>query len=236
MNDDFDKEMSSLYQQRKAQIEAPTVVLPSGKAKNRVSVFKSLAILLCGGVSSFGIFALMSHLAKAPTPVTIEPQLSHQVIVLPDVIIDKNNADTVINRLPLPEKPIIATLPTGNDNSPYQIEKIEPSVDNNLTFDDTNTVHLPDIDLPQTSINPIVKVLPEYPQELLANRQTGIVKMRYQVAEDGRVFNIEVIEQSGARQFRRAAQKALGAWQYDKQLSVNDTLEVVFEFQLEAKE
>ncbi|WP_286232952.1 TonB family protein [Thalassotalea sediminis] len=235
MNDDFDKELNSLYQQRKAQIDAPSIKLPNETFKKRVSVFKPLAILLCGGVSSFGIFALMSHLAKTPTPVTVEPKISHQVVVLPDVIVDESKDDTVIKSVALPEKTLVATQPNVNGYKPPQIEKVKPSIDSNVTFDGTNTVHLPDIDLPQTSITPILKILPDYPAALLAKKQTGMVKMRYKVAEDGRVINIEIMEQTGDRQFRRAAKKALSAWQYDKDLTINETLEVVFEFQLDAK-
>ncbi len=65
-DEQFDKELSELYQQRKSKIIAPNITLSSPSTKRNYSVIKLLSIFTVGGIASFGIMAVMSYFAKNP--------------------------------------------------------------------------------------------------------------------------------------------------------------------------
>ena len=62
-HEDSDKEIASLYQQRKQQIEVPEINLSllQKKKKPLYTIVQLLAILFFGSVASFGILAVISH-------------------------------------------------------------------------------------------------------------------------------------------------------------------------------
>ena len=229
--DKFDKELADLYQQRKQQIQAPTINLASETKmiKPQRSPWHMLVLLLTGGVASFGIMALVTHFAKPPVHGVGEQYKQHSVRVIELIEVQPEQETLPPVSRPLPPKPEITT-PTRTDNARPEATAINetPTLSFNNTAD--NTLKIPAINQPNVSINPVHKVMPEYPKSALYARKSGTVKLQYRISDTGKVVDIVSVNQHGNRLLERSAKQALAKWRYSTANASDKLLEVEFEF------
>lgn len=231
--DKFDKELSDLYQQRKQQIDAPNVNLASGNKlqKSRRSPWHILALLLTGGIASFGIMALVTHLAKPSVHGVNEQYKQHSVRVIELTEVKIEEKTIPVASPPLPPKPT-STTPTIIDNAKPEALAIsvKPTISLNNSLE--NSLNVPTINQPKISIKPIYRVMPEYPKTALYARKSGTVKLQYRIADTGKVVDIKSVNQPGDRILERSAKQALAKWRYSTANASDKLLEVEFEFNL----
>lgn len=232
--DSFDKELSGLYQQRKEQIQAPELVTSTTKkiyAKR--SPWHVVALLLTGGVASFGIMAVVTHFAKPPVhhAGAGDQQHSVRIIELGEVRPQAQTLLTVPSELPpQPE----SVPPTKVEYSRVNQEKLvlfeaELPVQKALN----QFVKLPKINTKLITISPTHRVMPEYPKSALHEQKSGTVKLQYRISDEGKVVDIASLNKQVDRVLVRSAKKALTQWRYAKENSSSQILEVEFEFNVE---
>jgi len=70
--------------------------------------------------------------------------------------------------------------------------------------------------LAQADVKVLKKVAPEYPNEAVKkNISAGSVRAKLNIAGDGKVANVEVVEAEPKRVFDRAAVEALSQWKFE---------------------
>jgi TonB family protein len=230
MNEDqFDKEISKLYQQRKSQLVAPKVMLPEPSIKTRYSGFKILSIFTLGGIASFGIMAIVSHFANNPQTFKPATSVSHPVDVT-DIPIE-TITDTVIVLQPvLPAKPEVPSVPTKKDLLVPLTNQTPVNNIDNFALNRVKIINLPQLKSPKISITPIYKVLPKYSDKAVSNTRSGAIKLRYEIDGLGNVQNIDVVSNEASRDLARSAKKALAKWKYNPDDVDQRYYEVIFEF------
>ena len=227
--DNLDKEIAQLYQQRKQRVVAPKIKLQQQPDHHKYSPLKLLTLFLAGGMASFGIMAIMSHLSSSQTK-AIDPKINSQAIKLIELTPNKPTEKTIATSKPLPPMPLVNS-PVTQRILPVQTKAnnhaIEPA---KLAVELIQVITLPQLTEPKFVIEPIYKVLPEYSLDARKSNQTGEVKLSYQIDATGRVSNINIVSSSVDRGLQRSAKKALAKWQYkpDKQLSGKH--EIIFKF------
>ena len=70
--------------------------------------------------------------------------------------------------------------------------------------------------LAQADVKVLKKVAPEYPSEAVKrNISAGSVRAKLNIAGDGKVANVEVVEAEPKKVFDRAAVEALSQWKFE---------------------
>ena len=236
--DKFDKDIESLYFERKRSINAPTIsfVDPTNKLfqKPKRRWNESLSILAMGGLASFCIFAIVNHLAYLPPDaVTVANTESFYI----DVV----DVDNTINE----NQPINTTPPTAKV---YQQKTlIEPP---QKTFELSSTAPIKATEVKKVtldkaklqvatilpnkiplSVKPIYKVMPTYNRTENNNQPDhGEIKLTYHINESGGVDTIKVVESSVNRLLEKSAKKALSQWQFSPNVQTNKEFQIVFQF------
>ena len=231
--DKFDKELASLYQQRKQQTNAPKITLTSEvkPIKSARSPWHILALLLTGGVASFGIMALISHLGKTPIHGESEQYKQHSVRII-EVVAVKPEALPLPSVPPLPPKPE-SSVPEHAENSQVSQENLMVNTDAlSLNKAINQSVKPPEIKQLSMDILPIYRVMPEYPKSALYARKSGTVKLQYRISNDGKVVDIVGLNKNGIRSLERSAKQALMQWRYPAKSGSDKKLEIEFEFNL----
>lgn len=232
--DKFDKELSTLYQQRKQQIQPPVIRCASETktTKTQRSPWQMLTLLLTGGVASFGIMALITHFAKSPVHGVEEQYKQHsvRVIELTEVHIEQKTLPKITP--PLPPIPNSET-PTSTSNTQPEAIAIDTKPILALNKNITNMVNVPTVEQPKLTVNPIHRVMPKYPESALYARKSGTVKLQYRISNTGNVVDIVSINPHGNRQLEHSAKKALAKWRYATTSASDKLLEVEFEFNLD---
>ncbi|GHG02370.1 energy transducer TonB [Thalassotalea marina] len=230
MNSKFDKDIAELYQQRQDNIDAPKIMFKETRIVRKYSLVKSLSILLMGGVASFAIFAIITHLAKSPNHKIVEAAFKHQVVIIPEIAAEALDEPTIV-KSSLPKEPEVNNPDMDRPlTRPEVIPK--PRAETQLNLKLENPVLLPSMTKPEYHVEPTYKILPDYPEALIKMHKTGQVTLRYEIDENGRVKNISVVENQGDKRFRRASQSALAKWVYPPQADIERVYEVVFEFKI----
>lgn len=232
--DSFDKELSGLYQQRKDQIKAPELVGDTTKKMHvKRSPWHTVALLLTGGAASFGIMAIVTHFAAPPAHNSAKHNQPHSVriIELGEV---KPQAEALLTITPeLPPKP--ESLPPKNVEisvvKQEQVLLLKAELPAQKVLNPL--VKLPKINAKSIAINPIHKVMPEYPKSALHEQKSGTVKLQYHISDEGKAIDITSLNKQVDRVLVRSAKKALTQWRYAKENSGSQILEVEFEFNLE---
>lgn len=137
------------------------------------------------------------------------------------------------DRIPLP-----TTLPTGNWSLPPVPD--EPMRSKHVTRPVPVTRNREVIGIPMESERPliaIVRVQPQYPPRLAAMGIEGFAVVQFDVAADGRVHNVSVVNASD-RRFHRAAVHAAGRFRYKPRIVDGEPVatygvQTVFRFELE---
>jgi len=237
-HDYADQEIDQLYQQRKQAIKAPNIVLngESGVVGDTQtfapsnSIGKMLMVLVLGSSASFGIFAIISHLAVAPSPsqpVTINTQdIEIEGIISPEKI----KAPT-IPVAPLPPKP---SSKAQEKPVVLELKVTQPLLNtvNNGEHKLSTELALPELHVVAYELSPEFKVMPEYPTMAIRDKQSGSIKLSYRITEQGRVVDIHVEQTTVNHQLKQAAKQALSKWRYQENSQVVDRQAVVFEFNL----
>jgi len=229
--DNFDKEVSQLYRQRKNEIIAPNfdVNIHSKVLKNRLSLSKALAIVLVGSAASFGIFAIISHLAKTPQVIIGNPIVNHAVELKEIPAVEVTNKSIVVKQS-LPPKPII-TEPINTKALPPQVQSVPNEFSElDLASVPIQVVTIPKIKEPKLILKPIYKVMPKYSGKAMQANEIGTIRLRYEINIQGKVDNIEVVKSTLGRGLQKSAKKALAQWQYPPNEHYKASYEIIFEF------
>lgn len=235
MNDEqFDKELSELYQQRKAQIVAPSINSVAKNAPKKYSLFKLLSIFMIGGVSSFGILAIITHFAKSPMVEKPVYSNQHQVDIADEQLkpVDENVLVNIPKLPPQPEMPTLESeitqlAPVKKETKVTDIEHIDVNL--------TQIVKLPLLNEPEFIIKPVYKVMPKLSTKALQEQQSGIIRMSYGIDESGNVQNIKVISSEVDSDLERSARRALARWKYKPEENIQSNYEIIFEFNFNQK-
>ncbi len=229
--DKFDNEITRLYQQRKQQFIAPQIKLQHEPNNNKYSPFKLLVLLLSGGLASFGIMAVISHLSTNQTNTTA-PVINQHTIEFIELTSNKVTEKTLPAIKPLPPKPAVNT-PVTPLILPAQVNtKKHDIIPKKLKVDLIQVVSVPELTEPKLVISPIYKILPEYSIDARTNKQTGEVKLSYQIDSSGRVNNVKIVASSVDRNLQRATKKALAQWLYKPNARLLQEHEIIFKFSI----
>ncbi|KGJ97348.1 energy transducer TonB [Colwellia psychrerythraea] len=227
--DKFDNEIAQLYQQRKQQIVVPKMKLQQEPSRHKYSPLNLLTLFLAGGMASFGIMAIVSHLSTSQIK-AIDPAINSQAIKFIELAPNKPTEKTLATSKPLPPLPIV-TSPETPRIIPVQTKTnnhvIKPA---KLAVALIQLVTVPQLNEPKLIIKPIYKVLPEYPLDARINNQTGEVKLSYQIDTTGKVSHINIISSSVEKGLQRSAKKALAKWQYKPNAQLLGPHEIIFKF------
>jgi protein TonB len=228
-DEQFDKEITTLYQQRKSQIIAPEVTLSEPSTKAKYSVFKVLSTFIFGGIASFGIMAIASYLAKKPEELQQIQYTKHQVKIADIASIEKND-EIIIPKPELPTKPEKPVVQIKKDllvplNSKAHVNNVD-----SFELSMVQIVNLPQLKEPKLFVKPVYKVMPKYTSNTLKGTHSAAVRLRYEIDEYGNVKNIDVVSNNASRELQRSAKKALAKWKYNPDDNVQRNYEIIFEF------
>jgi len=229
-DEQFDKELSRLYQQRKSQVITPDINLAEPSKIKKYSPFKLLSIFTVGGFASFGIMAIITHFATpSHEQKAIFTNSSHQVNIT-DVPPEKVDDKVIVIKPKLPPKPETPALVSEMDVlAPVKNEMQTNSIEN-IDLSAVQIVKLPHLKEPDFLIKPIYKVMPEFSYKAIQNQQSGAIRLRYEIDNTGSVKNIEVVNSEVSRVLQRSAKKALAKWKYKPSDNVQNSYEIIFEF------
>lgn len=230
--DKFDNEISQLFQQRKQQIVPPKIKLQQEPSRHKYSPLKLLSLFLAGGMASFGIMAIISHLSTSQIK-AIAPAINNQAIKFIELTPNKPTEKTLATSKPLPPLPPlpIVTAPVTPRIMPVQAQNNNHVIKSaKLAVALIQIVTVPQLTEPKLVIEPIYKVLPEYPLHARINNQSGEVKLSYQIDTTGKVSHINIVSSSVENGLQRSAKKALAKWQYKPNAQLLGRHEIIFKF------
>lgn len=224
-SDKFDKELSTLYQQRKSQVIEPKIDFEPQPKRAKYSPFKLLSIFLLGGTASFGIMAIISHLTPPPSK-TIATHQNYATELLPAVTI-KQEKPSIKTIKPLPPKPEIQS-PSIPRPATATLEEKPLTLDVALATEvKVEVMSLPTMTQPLKVLKPTYKVMPKYK---VNDAQAGLVDLSYHIAKNGSITDIKIINSNVNRALQRSAKRALAKWQYQDNLSQTQEQQVRFKF------
>ncbi len=228
----FDKDITELYQQRKAQVIAPSVVFPKDSLFIKYRPAKLLSLVLAGGIASFGVMAIISHLARPNNNVVTVTTLPQQVELI-KITPAKPDENPPVAVKPLPPKPY-SKVPNTHQTIQTQVMAIDDNpVPNSVNLNSlVSVVVLPELSQPEMAIEPTHKVLPEYSLSARQANQTGEITLRYHIDSTGNIENISVVTSNVSRALQRSAKKALAQWRYTPNKELSGEHQVVFKFAL----
>lgn len=228
-DEQFEKEITDLYQQRKSQIVAPSISMTEPSSKSKRSFVSLFSIFALGGAASFGIMAIITHFAKSPQANLQNQTIKHQVNIT-EKPSPKPDETVILIKPELPPKPPVPPL----NIKPKLLKPVKNSTQvNDVDNVELNVVHvasLPQLKEPELSINPTYKVMPKYSQKALQDNQSGAIRLRYEIDASGNVTNINVMESKVSRELQRSAKKALAKWKYNPEDNIQSSYEIIFEF------
>jgi len=237
-HENSDREIASLYQQRKQQVEAPEIHFSALQKKKKplYTIVQLLSILFFGSVASFGILAVISHFSTqvpmppkqvSPTQLNVV-ELEHEEITPVDEVIA-----IVIPPL-APKKPYVA--PTYSKNAQvHGMTDLPNALPFSLSVDVITVSINPKVKQPALSLVPIYQEQPKYSHKAIRAQQSGAVKLAYMISPQGNVSNITTVESNTSRELNFAAKKALSRWRYRAGVYNEEGYEIIFDFTLEKK-
>lgn len=231
-HDNFDSELSKLYQKRKAEIIAPKVTFDKPVKRSKLSPFSILAIFSSAGIASFGIIAVISHFATTPIETATSNNKQHNIITKTIINVEEESDHSVevAEQLPpMPPSKKASAEPMLLADQQVIINNVEP---NHLVKTKIQRVTLPQIQRPELAVQPTHKVLPTYSVNSLKSRQAGEVLLKYQIMPDGSVSDIRVLKSTVNRTLQQSAKKALAKWRYTPSDTYKENYEIIFAFTL----
>lgn len=235
----FEQDITQLYQQRKGGITAPNVnvsalIATVQKPKRKTSWLNMLLLLMSGGIASFSILAIISHLSLPPAP--SEASLHDKYAIEISITELSNDVDTPIavkritKQTTLPEQPSLAKMPEAT--TPIKHDKsLTTIVEQELHANVTHQFIMPQLEITEQP-KLTTKVMPKYSADALKNQHQGRITLSYQINARGEVTNIELLESSINPQLQRSAKRALAQWRFQENEGDLRRYQVVFEFKL----
>lgn len=232
MNEDnFDEEISLLYQQRKREIIAPEIDMSihPKRIENKYSLASILAFVCVGSAASFSIFAIISNLTSAPK-VTLDNFTINHAIELKQIRTDELDEKVLVVKQVLPPKPFVA-----ESNKSQPLTPVTSNVSSELTQFELSSaqikmVIMPKIKEPHIALKPIYQVMPKYTAKAIQANKAGEIRLRYQISPAGTVENIEVVSSSVGRILKKSAVQALAQWQFELSDNYQKNNEIIFDF------
>jgi TonB family protein len=235
-HEDSDKEIASLYQQRKQQVNAPDIDFSSLKKNKKplYTIVQLLGILFFGSAASFGILAVISHFSTqvpkpaehfSPTKLSVVELDQEQITPVDEVI-------AIVIPALVPKKPYVAPV-YSKSAQVHGMTELPNALPFSL-FVDVITVSInPKVKQPALSLVPIYQEQPKYSHKAIRTQQSGTVKLAYVISPEGSVTNITTVESSANRELNFAARKALSRWRYRAGEYREEGYEIIFDFTLE---
>lgn len=225
MNQDkFDQELSELYQQRKAEVIAPSIKLEQPKKKTR-PWSNRLTILSIAGASSFAVMALIANLVpKQATMVEVKLPLNVEVTI----------ADTELKEVPdgeikLPSRESLPKFEKPKHPAKVAVEKWQPekpfipTEKHELSLEQEHLA----VTVPEPQLAPSFKVMPD--TRKLAG-ESGEITLSYQISATGEVINIKTVESNLSRNGQRVVKRAFKQWRFDHSASSDQRRSIKFNF------
>jgi TonB family protein len=226
-NDDFNDELERLYRQRRKSVTAPQITVTKNIAKtSTVRKFSSIILLAVG--SSFGVLAIVSHLATPSTPEQMARNANQQFIEIEPVV--SSTEDVAANLTPkLREIKEIPPVPKSNAPATANIIAIDTTTIASPELSDSLDIN---VVLQDDARRVLRKVMPEYSTPLQSTSEVATVVLTYQVRSDGTIANIAVEQSNATQALNVEAKRALSNWLYEKSADsqLTNTKKVVFEF------
>jgi len=232
-NEAFDKALTKLYQQRKAQTVAPKIKIDQLKNREikKLPIMRAFGLLFTAGGASFAIFAIITHLAKPPVDVKSVAYTSQPIVVekLPTEQVNVPESETYeVALAPLPPQKKSAVKST-NFAVAAKTETLEqPTVDMPVNY--VQGIAVPPLKQPELSLEPIFRVMPKYLIDKNKRNQLGEVKLSYQINNRGETTSITIVSSNVDRELKKSARKALAQWRYKTGIHYNGIYEIIFEF------
>jgi len=232
-SDNFDKDIDALYAQRKSNIQSPYIAFKEKSSKKTYNYARFFFIILFGGAASFGIVAVINHLAKLPNNVQ---QKNKTYLKQVDIInIEKaNNAEQLIHVIthnqPENLNKKLTDQPTRNFDidTIYQVKPM-PAKAISLISSNVQAIQILPSKLQYNVTRPTFKVMPKLSRNI-TSQETGRIRLTYTLANNGKVKNINIIESSLNRQLERSAIESLSQWRYMPNSSNGELLHIEFQF------
>lgn len=222
--DKFDQELSQLYQQRKAQVKAPEVILD--EKPNRPRKWSNrFTILSIAGASSFAVMALIASLVpKHATMVEVKQPLNVEVTIadtelkeVPDGEIKLPSRES-LPKFEKPAHPEKVTVEKWQREKPVILaEKHDLSLENKQSI----------VTVPEPQIAPSYKVMPD--TRKFAG-EMGEITLSYQISATGEVINIKTVESNLSRNGQRVVKRAFKQWRFDHSASSDQRHTIKFNF------
>jgi len=233
-----DREIDSLYQQRKQQIVAPEIIsstLKKGK-KPQYTIVQLLSILFFGSAASFGILAVISHFSTHPKmPHNQTSQIALNIVDLKsENITPVDKVVTIVIPALVPKKPYIAPI-RANHKQVHGINELPNALPFSFPIDVITVSINPSVKQPALSLVPIYQEQPKYSQKAIRAQQFGTVKLAYIISPQGNVSSISTVASNANRELNLSAKKALSKWRYRAGEYNKEGYEIIFDFTLEKK-
>lgn len=232
-SEQFDNAIDILYVQRKSNLQAPKIILEENKPKYRFRAKGFFSIIALGSLASFGILAVMNHFAHLP--VNQVEQTSTAMVFVNTIDVDDADKDNLsLNMIPpkyeTKERQPLVEQPIRTFELNTEIE-VKPEAAKAITLDSNKAITM--VLVPEALQNeipqPTFKVMPVL-NRVSGTHKAGRVKLAYKLSVEGRVENITIIQSNVHRDLEKSAKKALSQWRYPKPLSLNEDLQVEFQF------
>lgn len=218
-------ELNVLFEQRKANIDAPNdfenIITNAQNNQKPKSSWKTLPTILAGaGVASFGVFAIISKLATPDIQIPQNTGTTITIVEAPKEIISRPTKTIIVTK-PMPEL-VKPTKPPKTEEEPVLltekaliIEPEAPVIDETPVFTVKNTV--------------ITKAPTVYPKQAIKQKIEGKVILNYQINADGKAEKV-IVDKSDHRILSNAAKEALASWRFPEKESAQPTKQHSVEF------
>lgn len=228
--DEFDKSLRSLYQQRKEAIKSPISADDIMATSQKKPKLKWSGLIIMSVFASGGLLALMNSLLEEPSSRSVTQPPSRHIEIEKEAALAPSEESISVAQ-PLPQKPTPIETPDSLQSKPdaiypaTEISTVLPQV--KISLNDVAPKGIND----ESSII-VHKVLPQYPQSLMSSKKQGHVTFYYLINTSGKVEEINTESWHGDRAFVRAGRKALSQWRY-KPMSKSKKALITFDFTLE---
>jgi len=133
-----------------------------------------------------------------------------------------------------PKKPYAAPAASKNENV-LGVKSLPIDSTFSLPVDVVTVSKTPTVKLPKLLLVPIYQEQPKYSNKAVRAKQSGTVKLAYNISPQGKVLNITTVESSQHRELNVSAKKALSKWRYRAGTYNKERYEIVFDFTLDQK-
>lgn len=196
---------------------------------------RGLTMTLTAALISFALFQLMAQLVQSTAPIT--PRVETVFDVTPLVPREESAAKKIIRVIPQPPVPqLVPKLALQTSADPGDLLDVPLS-----TPQPSITLAGPTLDTPASAdkaATPLVRIEPKYPPAAARDGVNGWVRLRFNIAADGRVTDVKVLAAEPRRVFDQEAMRALKNWKYQPKLEngravAQSDLEVQLDFRLD---